>query len=172
LTQSVLFEDDTRGATFSPCGSYRYRLWRPTGLPRDRRDRRVLWVMLNPSTADESTDDATIRRIIGFSRGWGYWRLDVCNLFAYRATNPVRLVAVDDPVGPENDRHIGEVALAATDVVLGWGDSLPPGFDTRPAEVLRLMSKCPIWCLARTASGQPHHPLRLPKDLDMMRWVL
>src|SRR5687768_14824465 len=73
-----------RDARFSDCGTYRYnltRLW-------DARLIRVCWVMLNPSTADQHEDDATIRRCIGFSRSWGAGALTVVNLFAFRATQP------------------------------------------------------------------------------------
>jgi hypothetical protein len=171
MTQAVLvgFDVDDRGAVFSPCGRYRYRLWRATGAPRDRRDRRVLWVMLNPSTADADRDDATIRRVIGFSRRWGYWRLDVCNLFAWRATDPAELTTVADPVGPENDGHIVQACETAADVILAWGGCMPPRFGNRPLAVLRLLNR-PLHCLGRTQAGQPAHPLRLPNDLDTMPW--
>jgi hypothetical protein len=80
--------------------------------------------MLNPSTADASQDDPTIRRCIGFARQWGCGRLVVLNLFAFRATDPADLKRAADPVGPENrawfDRTLVD-DLVGGPVVCGWG---------------------------------------------------
>lgn len=89
-----------RSASLSGCGTFRYdlgRVWDP-GNPR-----RVLWVMLNPSTADADVDDPAIRRCVAFSKREGAGGLTVTNLFAFRASNPAALVDASDPVGPEND---------------------------------------------------------------------
>ena len=69
-------------ATFSPCRQYRFALWRYW-----KSGTQVLFVMLNPSTADEATDDPTIRRCIGFARTWGFASRAASNLFAYRTTS-------------------------------------------------------------------------------------
>src|SRR5579859_5937119 len=90
------------GATFSACRTYRYRLWRSW----EPRGSRCVFVGLNPSTADESTDDATIRKCVGFAKRWGFGAIEVVNLFAYagvRSTDPRSLLGVSDPVGPDND---------------------------------------------------------------------
>src|ERR1700691_893264 len=61
------------GAVFSPCRRYRYALWREWGVLPGMPDKGyVLFVGLNPSTADETRDDATIRRCIAFAQAWGY----------------------------------------------------------------------------------------------------
>src|SRR5689334_18589152 len=107
----------TGGALFDPTGRYRYRLWRQW----DPAKPAVAFVMLNPSTADATTDDPTIRRCFGFAQGWGFGRLEVVNLFALRATDPRELARHPDPVGPANDAHIA-AALALTDqAVAAWG---------------------------------------------------
>lgn len=73
-----------QSADFSACGTYRYAL-RKIWLPAAPQ---VLFIGLNPSTADEKSDDPTIRRCLGFARSWGYGGLIVANLFAYRTTAP------------------------------------------------------------------------------------
>ena len=105
------------GAAFSPCGRYRWHLARTW----DADGSRVAFVALNPSTADATHDDPTIRRCIGFARRWGAGGVDVVNLYAFRATKPRDLFAADDPVGPDNDAWIDAVVARADRVVLAWG---------------------------------------------------
>src|SRR5262245_44648837 len=87
-----------QNAVISNCGRYRHVLTRQVG-PGTRT---ATFILLNPSTADARVNDPTIRRVIGFTRQWGYDRLTVLNLFAVRATDPADLKRADDPVGPEN----------------------------------------------------------------------
>lgn len=95
-------------ATLSPCGTYRYalgRCWDEEPNPDDGFifTRAVFSiVMLNPSTADHTLDDPTIKKCIHFAKQEGCGSLLVRNLFAYRATNPKELLKVADPVGPRN----------------------------------------------------------------------
>jgi len=106
-------------------GPYRYtldRVWRPcSGLSWDR----LVWVMLNPSTADAVCDDPTIRRCILIAQAHGYAGMRVLNLFAWRATNPRDLVlrgtAKGDVVGPDNDRYLREAATSHYAIALAWG---------------------------------------------------
>ena len=106
------------GAKFSPCRTWRYLLWRTWGDP----DRRAMFVGLNPSTADETQDDPTVRRCLGFARAWGFGGLMMTNLFGLRSTDPRGLLAVDDPVGPGNDAAILAQARRCPLVVLAWGN--------------------------------------------------
>ena len=107
----------TKTAEISPCGQYRYRL----GRLWDKRLPACMWVMLNPSTADASIDDRTIKRCVDYSVRWGYGELLVGNLFGWRATNRKELRQVEDPVGPENDRHLRAMLAEAGSVVCAWG---------------------------------------------------
>lgn len=151
------------GATFSPCRTYRYHLHRTwaTGA-------RLVFVMLNPSTADATENDPTIRRCIRFGRALGYQGIEVVNLYAYRATKPADLRAAGYPVGPENDQWIRETAERAVEtggaVVCAWGANAA-GL-ARPMEVLRLLRAAGVrpMCLRLTRTGQPQHPLMLPSD--------
>ena len=96
-------------AILSPCGRYRYRLERDLGAIGAMRGS-VAFVMLNPSTADATTGDPTIRRCIGYARAWSYAKLIVGNAYAWRSTDPAGLWTADDPVGPENDQHLEQIA--------------------------------------------------------------
>ena len=112
--------DNHRGADISEDGRYRYVLWRD-GLVGDD-DRACLFIMLNPSTADATKDDPTIRKCIGFCKRWGYGQLFVVNLFAFRTTDPKWLLSgAVDPVGPCNNMAITGMALCCGDIVCAWG---------------------------------------------------
>ena len=108
-------------AVFSEDRRYRYLLSRRVG----ESSRRVLFLMLNPSKADEERNDATIRRCVGFARDWGYGILDVVNLFALMSTDPKALLKADDPVGPDNDVAIRAALEIADTVVPAWGQPCP-----------------------------------------------
>lgn len=150
-------------AEFSADRRYRYLLRRRVA----ESQKRVLFVMLNPSKADEERNDPTIRRCIGFARSWGFGILEVVNLFALMSTYPKALLKADDPVGPDNDAAI-RAALESTDtVVLAWGNH---GLDheNRAAEVTAMARKATRpSCLGLTMKGAPRHPLRLPKTTTL-----
>ncbi|ASK33446.1 DUF1643 domain-containing protein [Alloalcanivorax mobilis] len=146
-----------RGANFSRCRRYRYALWRRWADGEDY----VLLVALNPSTADHRRDDPTIRRCIGYARDWGYSGLCVANLFAYRATYPQDLLSAADPIGPRNDHWLRKLAGGASLVVAGWGNH---GRHLDRAARVRALLPDPH-CLRLNGSGEPAHPLYLPKRL-------
>lgn len=145
-----------RGAYLSEDGRYRYELTRTWG-----DGDRLLWIMLNPSTADACVDDPTIRRVIGFSRSWGFSGAIVANLFAARATIPAALRGFDDPVGPANDAMLAKLAKRSPFAVCAWGAWA--GIKGRDREVLALLRSvgCLARCLGTTKGGAPKHPLYL-----------
>jgi hypothetical protein len=163
-----------RGAVISPCGRYRYLLTREwgNGLHEGPGPTMfLLFVMLNPSTADADTDDPTIRKCIGFAQRLGYGGLQVVNLFPFRATDPGELhdYRSVEEVEAENDR----VVLAAMEDcgtrVAAWGAYVEELGERacRRAERMRQMlsNASPRWrapqvvCLGTTKTGQPRHPL-------------
>ena len=146
-------------AEISACGLYRYTLWRCA--EEDCRGDYVLFVGLNPSVADASIDDPTVRRCIGFAEAWGFDSLCMCNLFAYRATDPAELNKAIDPIGPENDTWIVQLANHASLVVAAWGNG--GMFLQRDVKVLTSLHT-PIHCLGTTKSGKPRHPLYVKKS--------
>jgi len=149
------------GAEFSDDGVYRYRLWREwdTSLPT------VLFIMLNPSTADAAQDDPTVRRCIDYARRWGYGKLLVGNIFALRSTDPKRLYEADDPVGQANDGVLLDMHDRAELTVCAWGvhGHLRNRGDT-VATMLKRHRPGSLHCLGITKGGAPKHPLYLPKS--------
>lgn len=153
-----------RSAVISRDERYRYRLdrkWGYAGKP-------VVWIMLNPSTADGEVDDPTIRRCMAFTQRWGHQWMIVVNLFALRATNPDDLRRRPDPVGPLNREHVEEACRLAFPpryergdgkVVCAWGQH--GAYMGQGDTVLGWLDEWGVapLCLGRTAAGTPRHPL-------------
>ena len=147
----------TRQTIFSTCRTYRYTLWREWAGGNGY----AMFVGLNPSTADETRDDPTIRRCIGFAKAWGYAGLCMTNLFAFRSPNPKNMKVVPDPVGPENDAHLAALSELAGVIVAAWGTN-----GTHRGRDIAVRHLLPgLHCLSMTKSGHPGHPLYLPKTL-------
>lgn len=149
------------GASFSTCGTYRY------ALSREWQDGSgtVLFVMLNPSTASHEVNDPTIRRCMGFARLWDAKRLEIRNLFAYRATDPKDMVTANergvDIIGAENDERIESAHEAASKTIVAWGAH--PLAQHRGRDVWRrLLVGKSSFCLGSSKSGAPRHPLYVP----------
>ena len=120
--------------------------------------------MLNPSTADERTDDPTIRRCIGFARDWGYGGVEIVNIFALRATDPRELRRARDPIGRMNDAHVAGAAKRSAAVVIAWGAH--GALLARGAAALGLLSpRARLLALGWTQAGEPRHPLYLRRDV-------
>lgn len=154
-------EDSRVTAVFSPCRRYRYQLreiWEPS-KPL------VLWVLMNPSVACIDFSDPTLRKTGKFSRSWNFGGQLVANVHAYRATDKNRLLKIKDPVGPDNDRLILEMAAEADTIVLAYGQP-PKALRPRSKEVVELLRDHPRLCyLRRAKDGTPVHPLYLPAML-------
>ena len=173
----------TSSAIISPDDRYRYLLERTWGNTLWEGGwgpiRRVLWCLLNPSTADATVDDATVRRCVRFSRDWGYGGLAIVNLYAYRATNPKTLTGDYDNFGPENDHHIATAALHSHRVVLAWGASPVPDLAIRAQQVIEIILEArrgvsttnELYCLGLTAGGHPRHPLYLAADTPLVPYL-
>lgn len=155
------------GAKFSDDMRFRYVLARRWGEGL----RFVNFVMLNPSTADAQHDDPTIRRCKGFAKDWGFDGLYVTNLFAFRATNPRALRSVEDPVGPENDEWLREVAQRSEMIVLAWGaHGKYQGRSQMVRNWLALYGAGrKLHVIRLNATGEPSHPLYLPSNMRPAR---
>jgi hypothetical protein len=154
-------------AVLSPSREYRYTLTREWNEARD-----ILNVIgLNPSTADETQDDPTIRRCVGFARRWGFGKLVMTNLFAIRATYPAALYAAAEPVGPENDAYLRETARNVTAIVCAWGAH--GELHGRGAAVAKALTQAGVLLnvFGFTQNGQPKHPLYLKAILEPSPWV-
>lgn len=150
--------DMLRSAVISDCGQYRYGLGRSWDVSKPL----MIFVMLNPSTADKDVDDPTIRRCMEFARREGFGGIRVVNLFAWRATDPRVLLSILDPVGPENVVALDRALLfgkTGAQVVCAWGAN---PLAVEPAESFSRMARVhgvTLWCFGRTGSGAPRHPL-------------
>lgn len=164
MSQTLFDADDTiADAILSSDRIYRYWLLRRWG-----RGSLATFVMLNPSTADASQDDPTIRRCIGFAKSWGMAGIAVVNLYALRATNPADLWMADDPVGPRNDGHLEAAAtISGGPVVAAWGSNARAD---RIERVLALQGMDRLQALGVTTAGQPRHPLYLRADATLTPW--
>lgn len=153
-------------AVLSPCKTYRYLLTRKW----DEKLASVTWLMLNPSTADASVDDPTIRRCMGFARGWDMGGIEVVNLFPLRATNPKELKDHREPLPIKmfNLAYIADSAYRTRTVICGWGGNKTYG---RVAEVMPILDKLtlPAYCIGQTQAGDPVHPLYQPKTAELRK---
>lgn len=150
-------------------GPYRYALRRKWGAGRC-----MAFVMLNPSTADGGSDDATIRRCLRFTADQACTELVVVNLYAWRTTNPHELWRASDPIGPDNDAHILTECKAAHRVVCAWGAPMNRRVHDRAAHVYRMLRTNYVdpEALRLTRGGYPQHPLYLPGGLRPFRFVM
>lgn len=161
------------GALFSPNRLHRYWLWR-TWSPADKP---LVFIGLNPSTADEVKNDPTVERMVRRAREYGHGGLIVVNLFAFRAVNPEDMLdsheAGIDIVGMDNDAAIVYAARSAGTVVCGWGAH--GTYMGRGRDVLNLLSDQPhadgsLTHLGLTKTGQPRHPLYISYRVKPQPW--
>jgi hypothetical protein len=156
-------------AVISGCGQYRYRLERD-----GPGEGQTVVIMVNPSTADATKDDATIRKLRGFGERHQWGKIVVGNLFAYRATDVRELGKVADPIGDDNDFHLRAMMMSATRLIFAWGpvSKQPKALRDRFWTVLR---RTPHWLEphsigAPAKCGHPRHPLMLAYAEPIQPW--
>lgn len=158
------------GAVFSEDRFYRYALWRIW----DREKPAVIFVGLNPSTANELRDDPTIVRLASFAKNWGYGGLYAGNLYAMVTKDPLDLYTRSrrfNPVGKLNDQALDILAHCPGVILVGWGNFAGAGrCGLRCQIVMGILGK-PIYCLARTKIGMPAHPLYLPGNSKPVEYI-
>lgn len=145
-------------AYFSDCGRYRYALTRhwDTGPT-------CTFVGLNPSNADATKDDATVRKCVRFAQTWGYAGMSLVNLFARRCRYPQALKTSADPVGPDNDRWLASVLDDAPLGIAMWGNPGLRAYGDVSRRDLTVLARHNHWlCFGLTRQGAPKHPLYLP----------
>lgn len=143
---------EKRKTIFSPCRNYRYVLWREFDFTNPTY---AMFIGLNPSTADETKDDPTIRRCVGFAKTWGLGALCMTNLFAYRATSPIKMKEYPYPIGPHNDKWLSELAIDASIIIAAWGTN--GKHNNRAKRIIEMIPN--LKCLDFTKDGSPKHPL-------------
>lgn len=159
-----------RTTEFSPCRQYRYTLWRGWTLADAmgisefnslaKFGNYLMVIGLNPSTADETKDDPTIRRCIGFAKRWGFGALCMTNLFAWRDTDPEKMKGAAEPVGEANDLWLKLISEQAGMILAAWGNH---GAHAGRDEFVRKFLP-PLNCLGTNKDGSPKHPLYVKGD--------
>ena len=148
---------------FSICRRYRYTL-EHVMLPDVPAQRAIMWIGLNPSTADEQQLDPTLRRIRDFSLRWGFTRFVMTNLFAFRATDPREMLKQANPEGLSNKSYLIQTALECDTIVAfggTHGSHLSAGREIAP--MLRNLQ-----CLGHNKDGSPKHPLYVRADTKLV----
>lgn len=166
ITREHLKGDAASTALYSPCQNYRYtltRVWNPDGP-------KALFVMLNPSTATEMQNDPTVERCERRARALGFGAFRVCNIFAYRATDPRVMRAQADPVGPGNDAAIAESALWADRIVCAWGTHGAHLGRGPAVEALLRATQRQLYHLGLSKAGHPKHPLYIGYSEQPRPW--
>jgi hypothetical protein len=159
-TMPMPFEKLT-GAAFDEKRIYRYMLWRRIL----EKGNTITWIGLNPSTADEEVDDPTVKRVVSFSKAWGYAKVYMVNLFAFRATNPKDMKKAADPGGPENLGWIVKLCNQSQMCLAAWGNNGSFGGSGKNLlKQLDYLGIGPIHCLGVTKKGHPKHPLYLSRN--------
>jgi len=150
-----------KSAIISPCKKYRYQLERRT-TKRAVQKSTVTFIGLNPSTADASADDPTIRKCIAYTQSWNFKTLLMVNLFAWRTSEPNDLLLAEEPVGRDNDEYIADAVSRASLVVACWGEH---GTLHHRADEIAALYRRRLHGIKVNRSGQPSHPLYLPAAL-------
>lgn len=166
IRRQAVVRDTVSEALYSDCETYRYALTREWDATRPR----LLYIMLNPSTATEAQNDPTIERCERRARQLGYGAFRACNLFALRQTDPALMRAHPAPEGPGNMGALTDGAAWASDVLCAWGvHGAYRGQGDVVAERLQ-NSGCPLLVLGETRDGHPRHPLYLPYSAQPYTW--
>lgn len=158
--------DMLRAASFSADMQYRYGLTRQWGTGG-----MVLFILLNPSTADAIVDDPTVRRCIAFARAWGYGGVYVLNIFAFRSTDPKALRRTPDPIGAQNDHALSSYAGFSSLHVAAWGVHGALWERGRAVRDTLGVLGYELHHLGLTQGGHPRHPLYLPKSTKPEVWA-
>ena len=158
MSQHLIYSN----AEFSKDRVYRYALWRTW----DDSLKKLLFIGLNPSTADEIKDDPTMRRCIRFSKDFGFGGFIMANIFAFRSTDPKKLKKIKNPIGKKNDYWIKKLNKEAGMTIAAWGTH--GDYLDRGKEVSIMLKN--LYCLRKTKNGFPSHPLYLPANLKPIKY--
>lgn len=166
ITRTHQKDDAASTAVYSDCEAYRYtltRIWDPKG-------KRALFIMLNPSTATEVQNDPTVERCERRARALGFGGFRVTNIFAWRDTDPKKMRAAADPVGPANDAAIVESCPWADQIICAWGTHGAHLNRGPHVEALLRNTGLPLYHLGLTQAGHPKHPLYISYSQQPQEW--
>lgn len=158
-----LFNSKT-GAIFSDCNKYRYALWRIWDVKRPQ----CMFIGLNPSTANKTKDDATIRRVKAFASLWGYGGVFMCNCFPFISTDPKELNYLDHL--EINNYWLNVVDWYAAEIIFAWGNFSIVKESGRDAELIKMFPEAK--CLFKNKNGSPKHPLYVASNIQRIPFIL
>jgi len=159
IKQTDLFDQENNGAAFSDCKKYRYVLWRIW----DKSKQLVMFIGLNPSTANESSDDPTIRRIKKFAFDWGFGGFYMMNLFAHITAYPSQLEKCDNF---QNDKWLKKIALKCDKIIFAWGS-----FNESSVRAKEIIEMFDGYALLINKDGSPRHPLYVKSDIKPIKYL-
>ncbi len=151
---------------FSPCRKWRYTLPRMWKYFKSTPYKTIMFIGLNPSTADEVKDDPTVRRCIQYAKDWGYDGMYMMNIFAWRDTDPKGMKLQEDPIGVDNDNWLKTISERCEQVVFAWGTH--GSHKLRATDVIKMFPNA--YCLGKNKDGSPKHPLYLKKNLKLIKY--
>lgn len=157
----------TKNTIFSIDKKYRYTLYRKLN---NNNEKVCFFICLNPSTADEIKNDPTVSRCISFATNWGFGHFLMCNLFAFRNTNPKIMKQEIEPIGLENDFYILKIAKEVDLIVIAWGNY--GKYLNRSEKLLDKLNEFVLYCLGITKENEPRHPLYLRKDEKLKEYEI
>lgn len=162
MIQENMIGNSPSGAVFSDCNKYRFILWRiwDASLPK------VMFVGLNPSTANAYQDDATIRSVVRWAKLWGYGGIYMGNCFPFISTDPTQLQGSANI--PDNDKYLKCVAKRCKDIVFAWGNFDIVNTHSRDIEMTVLFPNAS--CLHKNKNGSPKHPLYVKATTPLINW--
>lgn len=159
-------DNEPSGAVFTDDRSHRLYLWRRWKKEGDW----VMFIGLNPSTANERLNDPTVRRCIGFAQKWGYSGIFMCNAYTLVSTNPQKL-NIEAPIAIGTDLAMRMIRRRCAEVIVAWGNliTLVRNWEGRVNQIKNDLS--PLHCLGVTKLGHPRHPLYLPYSAERTRII-
>jgi len=167
ITRSHTKGDTNSIAIYSDCERYRYALTRVWKFEASR----LVFVMLNPSTATEVQNDPTVERCERRARTLGFGSLQVTNIFAWRDTDPKKMRTAKDPIGPDNDKTIMEACSWGDQIIAAWGThGAHLGRGVQVKQILRSSDK-PVFHLGICKGGHPKHPLYIAYSQKPEIWA-
>ena len=167
ITRSHTKGDANSIAIYSDCERYRYALTRVWKFEASR----LVFVMLNPSTATEVQNDPTVERCERRARNLGFGSLQVTNIFAWRDTDPKKMRTAKDPIGPDNDKTIMEACSWGDQIIAAWGThGAHLGRGVQVKQILRSSDK-PVFHLGISKGGHPKHPLYIAYSQKPEIWA-
>ncbi|MEM9581538.1 MAG: DUF1643 domain-containing protein [Pseudomonadota bacterium] len=167
ITRRFLKDDAASTATYSDCEQYRYDLTRVW----DEEGQKISFVMLNPSTATEIQNDPTVERCERRARALGFGAFRVCNIFAWRDTDPFKMRKAPEPVGPANDQAIIDACHWADRVVCAWGTHGAHRARGPEVEALMRRTQVDLYHLGLSKAGHPKHPLYISYAQQPELWA-